>query len=145
PGADLFVALPGSDALQHFDFASTQCFATHTLRQLGRESWWNAGLTGVYFADAFHQRFASGILQQVTFGAGLYRAIDILISIKCREHDNVSAWIEFADFLNRPDTVQFRHTQIEQRHIGAMFFPKIDGFAAITGFPDNGHISFAFN
>src|ERR1700757_5379929 len=99
-GADLFVTLARCDALQHFDFASAQSFSTHAICQLGRKSWWNAGLTGIYFADAFHQRFASGVFQQVTFGAGLYCTINILIAIKCREHDNVSVWIEFADFFN---------------------------------------------
>ena len=144
-GADLLVALSCCDPLQDFDLARTERFAAHAFREFCGQSRWYASLAGVHFTNAFHQRFASGVFQQVTFRAGFDRAIDIFISIKRRQYDNVSAWIELADFFNCSNAIQFGHTQIEQHQIGAIFFPKIDSFAAVAGFRHNSHISLAFN
>ena len=105
----------------------------------------NTGLPRVHPADAVHQCLARHVLKQVTFPAGLNGAVDIFIAVKCCEHDDARALIVGADFLDRTDAIELRHSQIKQRHVGTMQFPKIDCFAAVPRFSDHGHVRFAPN
>ena len=43
------------------------------------------------------------------------------------------------------DPVELRHSQVEERHIGTMLFPKIHCLAAVTGFANNSHVWFTLD
>ena len=60
-GADLFVALACSYALKHFDLTCALGLAADAFRQFRCQGGRYAGLAGVYFANAFHQRVAGSI------------------------------------------------------------------------------------
>jgi len=57
----------------------------------------------------------------------------------------VRVWIYLTDFLDRTDSVELGHAQIEQRDIWAMVLPTIDSFATVVCFSDDGHVGLAFD
>src|SRR5215472_5228814 len=105
----------------------------------------NTCLTRMHPADAIHQCFPRDVFQQIAFGACLNRAVDIFVAIEGCQHNNARILIVLADLLDRADPIELRHSQVEERHIGTMLFPKIHCFAAITGFANNSHVWFTLD
>jgi hypothetical protein len=67
-------------------------------------------------------------------------AVDILVTIERRQHDNPRVLIVSPNLFDYADSIELRHAQIEQRHLGPMLFPKIDRFTSVTGLSDNHHV-----
>jgi mannose/fructose/N-acetylgalactosamine-specific phosphotransferase system component IIB len=62
------------------------------------------------------------------------------VTIERRKHDNSRVFIVTTNLFDYVNSIELRHAQIEQCHVGPMSFPKIDRFTSVTSLPDNHHV-----
>ena len=132
-----------SHQFEHVDLTSAQRFAADTLGQLGREMHGNTSLAGVHSADAIHQGFARNVFEQIAFRARLNGTVNIFIAVECGEHNDTRVLIAGANLSDRANSVEFRHSQIQEYHIWVMLLPKLHCFAAVGCLGEDGHVCFS--
>ncbi|MDX8452396.1 hypothetical protein RFM98_06480 [Mesorhizobium sp. VK9D] len=63
-----------------------------------------------------------------------------MVRVEGGQNDNARGRILLSDLAHSRDTVENRHTQVEQRDIRMLLPPEIDGIAAGCGFRDDQHV-----
>ena len=142
-GADLLIAFPLSHQFEHVDFAFAQSFAADALSKFCGKMNRHTGLAAVYSTNAIHKRLARCVLEKITFRSRLNGAVNIFVAVERREDNDSRFLIAAANFFKCAHAIQLRHPQIKQCYVRMMLFPKIDGFASIGRFADDGHVCFS--
>ena len=88
-------------------------------------------------ADGPQQILWRRILEQVAQRAGFDGGKEFVVRGKAGKHQNTRAGPLGCDAKRRFDTVQDRHQQVHQNHIGLGFGSGRDGFVPISRFPHN--------
>src|SRR5207237_9544604 len=94
----------------------------------------NASFPSVHAANGINQRGARNVLEQITLRSRLNSAVDIFVTIERRQHDNPRVLILSPNLFDYADSIELRHAQIEQCHLGPMPLPTLDRFTSVTGF-----------
>src|SRR6476659_8703053 len=100
----------------------------------------NASFPSVLAANGINQRLARNVLEQIALRSRLNRAVNIFVTIERRQHDNPRVLIVSPNLFDYAASIELRHAQIEQRHVGPMPFPKIDRFSSVTSLSNNHHV-----
>src|SRR5690606_13460988 len=83
---DIPIAVPACQQLEHFRLARSKSGPRRVLRQLRRDDTWYRASPAVNGTNHVEHVGAEHILEQISFGPGIQRAVDIFISVVGREH-----------------------------------------------------------
>ena len=86
--AYLFVTLAVHDLPQHFHFPARQLGRTHSGGQAFGDRAGNQARPRVNFSDGGFEFFKEHVLQQISLGPGLHRAIDIFVAVEGGKNDD---------------------------------------------------------
>ena len=110
-GSDLLVPLTEGDELEHLNLPRRQCWIRGTLIEPGSHVGSHRMSPGVHFPHDTDQVVGEGVLQQVGRGARGQRAMNVLIALIHRQHDDARVRIVAPDLLDRVDTVCVRRDE----------------------------------
>ena len=139
PG-DEFVGKPAGDQLQNFAFAVAQLMARSTApgtNQRSGRSWRERRFALGGGADAADQLVGLGILEEVADGAGVECGEDLVLFGKGREDDDLWRGIILQHSASRLGSIDSRHPQVHQDHVGQMFTGEANRLVTVGGGGDH--------
>ena len=89
--------------------------------------------SGVDFADALDEQFGRGLLQNDSGGAQLHRLDEFVLVVGSGENNHAGFVFGDLEALQRGQTVQAGHFQIQQQDIGFMLLQNIEHLATVLG------------
>src|SRR6266478_9270079 len=99
----------------------------------------------MHFADALKQFFTPHVLEEIRFRPSTQSAINVLIAIVRGKHDDAGIRISSPDLIDGIHAVHARYSQIHQRDVGAMLFPKFRRLLSVASVGHHVHIRFLFD
>ena len=90
--------------------------------------------------DRIFKFFKKHVFQQIALRAGLKRAVDVLITVVSREHDDARVGKLVSNLCNRIDTTHHRHPQIHECDVGLVLTKKIERLLSVDALRDDFHI-----
>ena len=88
-------------------------------------------------ADAAHELFAGGVLEQEAAGTGEQGVVDELGAVERRQHDHPDRVQRAGDPTGRLDPVETRHPDVHQHDVGADRVREVDGGGTVGGLAED--------
>lgn len=116
-GTDLLVGEAARKHLQHFEFTRSELGPHHalgeTLCNLARK----VALPMVHGPNGFHHVGLRSVLEKVSLGTGLDGTVDIFVRLVAGEDDDADVNAGSDESVQRIDSVQAGHAQVEEQKV----------------------------
>lgn len=137
---DVLVAEPLGNQLQHLDLAAGQCLVREAVGEdalhIGRQP----VAAAVHIAHHASQLVEDRFLEQVAGRASGHGAVDVLVTVIHRQHDDAGIRRFGPDGMDGVEAAHDRHLQVHQHDVGPMRTTEIERLHAVGDGAHHHHV-----